>query len=114
MYSCTPDSGRGTLISNSLQRRAAAAVDAGQRTTTVGKRQLSCFEDYAWPRSSATGDEEVAPDAMQLVQIATFNGLCRVIAALAENGMITSGQIENIHDCMTTPLDDEDWRDDAT
>jgi hypothetical protein len=48
---------------------------------------------------------------MQLLDIANFNGLCRVIAALAHNGLIRPWQIENIHDCMTAPLDDPDWRD---
>lgn len=57
-------------------------------------------------------DEEVANDAIQLVVVATFNGLCRSIAALAENGLLTPEQVDNIHDAMTTPLDDPDWRDD--
>ena len=56
--------------------------------------------------------EEVANDAMQLFTVATFNGLCRVIAALAENGLLNPDQIQNIHDAMTDPLDDPDWRDD--
>lgn len=55
--------------------------------------------------------EEVANDAIQLMTIANFNGLCRVIAALARNGILAPDQLENIHDCMTTPLDDPDWRD---
>jgi hypothetical protein len=50
---------------------------------------------------------------MQLLQIANFNGMCRVIASLAQNGLITERQIENVHDCMTAPLDDPDWRDDS-
>ena len=56
--------------------------------------------------------QEVANDAMQLFTVATFNGLCRVVAALAENGLLTPDQLDNIHDAMTTPLDDPDWRDD--
>jgi hypothetical protein len=59
------------------------------------------------------GSEEVANDAMQLFTIATFNGLCRVIAALAQNGLLTPEQLDNIEDAMTAPLDDPDWRDDS-
>lgn len=61
----------------------------------------------------ADGSQEVVNDAMQLFAVATFNGLCRVIAALAQNGLLTPDQIDDIHDAMTTPLDDPDWRDDA-
>jgi hypothetical protein len=50
---------------------------------------------------------------MQLFTVATFNGLCRVIAALAENGLLTPDQLSNIEDAMTAPLDDPDWRDDS-
>ena len=56
--------------------------------------------------------DEVASDAMQLVSIATFNGLCRLITALAENGLLTPEQLRGLHDGMTYPLDDADWRDD--
>lgn len=48
---------------------------------------------------------------MQLFALSTFNGLCRVIAALGANGLLTPDQLDNIHDAMTTPLDDPDWRD---
>lgn len=57
-------------------------------------------------------DDEVSNDAIQLVVVSTFNGLCRTIAALAANGLLTAEQVDNIHDAMTTPLDDPDWRDD--
>ena len=57
-------------------------------------------------------DDEVSNDAIQLVVVAAFNGLCRTIAALAENGLLDPEQIDDIHDAMTTPLDDPDWRDD--
>jgi len=57
------------------------------------------------------GSEEVANDAMQLLAISMFNGVCRVIAALGANGLLTPDQLDNIHDAMTTPLDDPDWRD---
>jgi len=62
---------------------------------------------------SEDGSEEVENDAMQLFTIAIFNGLCRVIAALAENGLLTPDQLDNIEDAMTAPLDDPDWRDDS-
>lgn len=57
-------------------------------------------------------DDEVSNDASQLVVVASFNGLCRTISALAENGLLTAAQVDNIHHCMTTPLDDPEWRDD--
>jgi hypothetical protein len=57
------------------------------------------------------GSAEVSNDAMQLFAVATFKGLCRVIAALAENGLLTPEQLDNIEDAMTDPLDDPDWRD---
>jgi hypothetical protein len=60
----------------------------------------------------AAGSEEVAADAIQLLTVANFNGLCRVIAALSDNGSLSPAQLDNIHDAMTTPLDDPDWRDD--
>lgn len=56
--------------------------------------------------------EEVSNDAMQLITIATFNGVCRMARALAENGLLDADQIDNIHDAMTTPLDDPDHCDD--
>jgi len=48
---------------------------------------------------------------MHLINIANFNGLCRVIAALAQNGVLAPHQLENIEDCMTAPLDDPARRD---
>lgn len=59
-------------------------------------------------------DDEIANDAVQLTLIATFNGLCRLIAALARNGLLASDQLANIEDAMTAPLDDPDWRDDSS
>ena len=55
--------------------------------------------------------DEVANDAMQLMTVANYNGLCRVISALARNGALSPGQLNDIHDSMTAPLDDPDWRD---
>ena len=55
---------------------------------------------------------EVSQDAMQLITVSVFNGLCRVTRALAQNGLLDADQIENIHDAMTTPLDDPDLADD--
>ena len=57
-------------------------------------------------------DEQVDQDAIELVTISTFNGLCRVITALAENGFLTAEQLAGMHEAMTTPLDDPDLRDD--
>lgn len=58
-------------------------------------------------------DDEVANDAIQLLVIAQFNGICRLITALATNGFLEPEQLEGIHDAMTLPLDDPDWRDDS-
>lgn len=60
----------------------------------------------------AGNDEEVAPDTIQLLAVATFNGLCRVIASLSHNRFLAPSQLNDIHDAMVTPLDDPDWRDD--
>ena len=57
-------------------------------------------------------DEQVDHDTIELVTIATFNGLCRMITALAENGFLTAEQLAGMHEAMTTPLDDPDLRDD--
>jgi hypothetical protein len=62
--------------------------------------------------SGVLGDEEVSNDAVQLMLVSTFNGLCRLIASLSENGFLTRGQVQNIHDAMTEPLDDPQLRDD--
>lgn len=66
------------------------------------------------PSSKTTGlsDDEVSNDAIQLVTVSVFNGLCRTISALAANGLFTAEQLDGIHDAMTTPLDDPDLRDD--
>jgi hypothetical protein len=61
---------------------------------------------------SQDGDaDEVPDDVMHLLNLANFNGVCRLIAALARNGCLSPDQLENIEDCMTAPLDDEQWRD---
>lgn len=59
----------------------------------------------------AAAEDQVPDDVMHLMNIGSFNGLCRVIAALAENGLLAPDQLENIEDCMTAPLDDPEWRD---
>lgn len=59
-------------------------------------------------------EDEIANDAVQLTMIATFNGVCRLIAALARNGLVSPDQLANIEDAMTTPLDDPAWRDDSS
>lgn len=57
--------------------------------------------------------DEVANDAIQLLTVANFNGTCRLITALAANGFLEPEQLDGIHDAMTLPLDDPDWRDDS-
>lgn len=69
------------------------------------------------PKLSASpilSGDEVSNDAMQLILVSVFNGLCRVTRSLAQNGLLDAEQIENIHDAMTTPLDDPDLRPPAT
>lgn len=56
-------------------------------------------------------EDEVSNDAMQLITVSLFNGFCRTVSALAENGLLEADQIENIHDAMTLPLDDPDHGD---
>lgn len=58
------------------------------------------------------GSDEASSDSIQLIAVATFNGLCRTIAALASNQLIDAPQIADIHESMTAPLDDPDHRDD--
>lgn len=64
------------------------------------------------PLSTHLAEEEVSNDAVQLIMVSMFNGLCRLTSALAENGMLTDDQVLKMHDAMTTPLDDPDFRDD--
>ena len=56
--------------------------------------------------------KRVGNDAIQLVVVSVFNGLCRVIRALAANGLLSPERLDGIHDAMTTPLDDPGLRDD--
>jgi len=65
-------------------------------------------------RNEDVEDDQVPDDVMHLITIANFNGLCRVIAALARNGALAPYQLENIEDCMTAPLDDPEWRDSSS
>ena len=58
-------------------------------------------------------DDEASNDEIQLITVSLFNGLCRLISAVAKNGMLTDDQVIDIHDAMTTPLDDPDLRDEA-
>lgn len=57
---------------------------------------------------SPNGADEVA----RLLGVATFNGLCRLIAALADRGLLSHDELLGTEDAMTTPLDDPEWRDD--
>lgn len=50
-------------------------------------------------------------DKSFLMLIATFNGLCRVVTALADRGLLCYDECVGIEDAMTTPLDDPEWRD---
>lgn len=56
-------------------------------------------------------DDQVENDAIQLLTIANFNGICRLISALSQNGFLEPEQLHGIHGAMTNPLDDPDWRD---
>ena len=64
------------------------------------------------PLSIELPDDEVSNDAVQLITVSLFNGLCRLTSALAENGMLSDDQVLGMNDAMTTPLDDPDLRDD--
>jgi hypothetical protein len=46
-----------------------------------------------------------------LIGIAVFNGLCRLLTALADRKMLVADELQGIEDAMTTPLDDAEWRD---
>lgn len=72
------------------------------------------FKSAKIPISLSTdlADAEVSNDAIQLITVSLFNGLCRLTSALAENGLLTDDQVLGMHDAMTTPLDDPDLRDD--
>lgn len=52
-----------------------------------------------------------AAEIALLTAIATYNGLCRLITILGEAGILTQGDVDGLHDAMTTPLDDPDMRD---
>ena len=82
--------------------------------TTSERQSLSYSEPSFEPlQEQGSATDEVSADATQLLGAASFNGVCRVIAALAENGFLSPEQLENMHDCMTPPLDDAGWRDDS-
>lgn len=59
-------------------------------------------------------DDQVSNDSMHLMTISTFNGLCRLIPILAACGILNSDDLAGIHDAMTTPLDDEELRDEES
>ena len=70
------------------------------------------FATNPLPHSTELPDDEVSNDAIQLITVSLFNGLCRLTSALAENGLLSDDQLLGLHDAMTTPLDDPDHRDD--
>lgn len=51
-------------------------------------------------------------DTSRLIGVSVFNGLCRLLAALADRNMLAAEELKGIEDAMTTPLDDAEWRDD--
>lgn len=53
-----------------------------------------------------------ADDTARLLTIATFNGLCRLVTAVAERGMLSGDDLAGLHEVMTSPLDDPEMRDD--
>src|SRR5258708_3488373 len=63
-------------------------------------------------KSPELSDEEVSNDAIQLVVVSLFNGVCRRASALARNGLLSAEQLAGIQDAMPAPLDDPDLRDD--
>jgi hypothetical protein len=111
----TCDRGRDDIDPDDVEIVATLAA-AGRHTS-----ELHMNVDVGSPttgpalESEATallGDEEVSNDAVQLMLVSTFNGLCRLIASMSRNGSLTRAQIQNIHDAMTEPLDDPQLRDD--
>ena len=57
---------------------------------------------------------EVTKDATELILVATFNGVCRLIDALVPCEALPPPVLGCIHDAMVTPLEDEQHRDDPT
>lgn len=55
---------------------------------------------------------EGADDTARLLSIATFNGLCRILAALGDRGLLCADELRGIEDAVTTPFDDPKLRDD--
>lgn len=64
------------------------------------------------PSLSPAEDEETTADAVQLIMVATFNGLCEVLKALGRRHLLSPEELAAIHEAMTWPLDDPDNRDD--
>lgn len=58
--------------------------------------------------------QEVDSDAVQLILIATFNGLCQLYPRLAARGLLSEGDVRLIHEIMARPLDHEEIIDDPT
>lgn len=58
--------------------------------------------------------QEVNSDAVQLVLISTFNGLCQLYPRLAAKGLLSEGDVRLIHELMARPLDHEEIVDDPT
>ncbi|MGN6849014.1 MAG: hypothetical protein ACTHJK_06015 [Sphingomicrobium sp.] len=58
--------------------------------------------------------QEVNSDAVQLMLISTFNGLCQLYPRLAAKGLLSEGDIRLIHELMARPLDHKEMIDDPT
>jgi hypothetical protein len=57
---------------------------------------------------SPTGSDDVA----RIIAVVAFNGVCRLITALASSGNLSRVELEGLHDAMTDPLDNPEVRDD--
>jgi hypothetical protein len=62
------------------------------------------------PANTPPAAEEVA--TAELMLAATFNGLCRVIEAMARRGALSKAEVRGLHDAMFWPLDDLEQGDD--
>jgi hypothetical protein len=58
--------------------------------------------------------EEVSSDAVQLMLISTFNGVCALYPRLAAQGVLSEQDIRSVFEAMTPPLDHDGMIDDPT
>jgi hypothetical protein len=57
---------------------------------------------------SLDGSDDVA----RILSIVAFNGVCRLVTALARDSALTAEEIHGLHDAMTEPLDNPETQDD--